>query len=87
MTRDQIERACEARDMTIVLADGLDEAFLGITHDDPPRAVYSYERVIDVLVNQGLTVEEADEYFEYNIAGAYVGEQTPLFITSLEDNS
>jgi len=84
MTRDEINRACEVLELNLLLADGLDEAFLGITRDDPPRAVYSYERVIDVLVEQGMTIAEADEYFEYNIAGAYVGEQTPLFITSLE---
>ena len=84
MTRDQINRACEELGVTILLADGLDDAFLGITRDDPPRAVYSYERVIDVLVEQGMTTAEADEYYEYNIAGAYMGEQTPLFITSLE---
>jgi hypothetical protein len=84
MTRDEINRACEVLELNLLLADGLDEAFLGITRDDPPRAVYSYERVIDLLVEQGMTTAEADEYYEYNIAGAYMGEQTPMFITSLE---
>jgi hypothetical protein len=84
MTREEINRACEVLELDLLLADGLDEAFLGITRDDPPRAVYSYERVIDVLVEQGMTIAEADEYFEYNIAGAYVGEQTPIYIYSLE---
>jgi len=61
VTRDEINRACEELGVTILLADGLDDAFLGITRDDPPRAVYSYERVIDLLVEQGMTTAEAKE--------------------------
>jgi hypothetical protein len=29
--------------------------------------------------------EEASEYFEFNIAGAYVGERTPIFIAKIKD--
>jgi hypothetical protein len=32
-----------------------------------------------------LTPEEAVEYFEFNILGAYVGEKTPIFLT-FKDN-
>ena len=39
------------------------EAFLGVTDDDPPRAVYSEEKVLDVLVKRdGMTYEEAIEF-------------------------
>ena len=65
------------------MADGLDDAFLGITRDDPPRAVYSYERLLDLLVEQGMTTAEAAEYYEYNIVGAYVGERTPVFLETI----
>ena len=27
--------------------------------------------------------EEAEEFFEHNVAGAYVGENTPVFLTRL----
>lgn len=82
--KNEIKRVCEKLGITIPLADGLDHALIGITRDDSPRAVYSYERVIDILVEQGMTIAEADEYHEYNIAGAYMGEHTPMFISSLE---
>jgi hypothetical protein len=66
---------------TILLADGLESAFMGVgrqfTH---PIAVYSYKKVIKNLMRQGMDREEAVEYFDYNIGGAFVGDQTPVFL-------
>ena len=62
------------------------EAFLGVTNDDPPKAVYSEEKVLDVFVyRDGMTYEEAIDFFEFNVRGAYVGDQTPLFILSFDE--
>ncbi len=41
-------------------------------------------RVIDILMGDGMTYEEAVEYFEFNIAGAWVGESTPFFLQKME---
>lgn len=41
---------------------------------------YDKEKVINKLVADGMSVDEAFEYFEFNIIGAYVGEHTPSFI-------
>jgi hypothetical protein len=35
---------------------------------------------VQVLINEGMDDEDAWDYFFYNIAGAYVGKHTPLFI-------
>ena len=68
-------------DETILLADGLESAFMGIgrqfTH---PVAIYSYKKTIKILMRQGMDREGAIEYFDYNIAGAFVGDQTPVFL-------
>ena len=68
-------------DETILLADGLENAFMGIgrqfTH---PVAIYSYKKTIKILMRQGMDREGAIEYFDYNIAGAFVGDQTPVFL-------
>jgi hypothetical protein len=32
-----------------------------------------------------MTMEEAMEYFEFNISSAYMGENTPIFITKVND--
>jgi len=68
-------------DETILLADGLENAFMGIgrqfTH---PVAIYSYRKTIKILMrDHKMDRETAIEYFDYNIAGAFVGDQTPVF--------
>ena len=68
-------------DYSILLADGLDEAFIGIGWQfNTPLAVYDRDKCIEILESQGMTQEEAQEYFYYNTQGAYVGEQTPIFL-------
>ena len=66
---------------TVLLADGLESAFIGIgrqfTH---PVAIYSYKKTIRALKGMGMTKEEAIEYFDYNISQAFVGDSTPVFL-------
>ncbi len=63
-------------------ADGLDEAIIGVGQqfDKPDRLIYDYDKCVDILMtDQGFTEEEAIEWIEFNIKGAYVGEGTPIF--------
>ena len=66
----------------LLLADGFDDAILGICHSFGGKSVVCYDmrKILDNLVSQGMTEEEAIEYFDYNIIGAYVGERTPCFL-------
>lgn len=67
-----------------LLADGMDEAIVGIAQRfglDPVPA-YSRNKIIEILA-QEMTVEEAEEYFEFNIADAWVGDGTPVFVDFL----
>lgn len=41
-----------------------DEAIVGTTDDD--RVVYSYEKMVDCLMGQGLTREEEVEFIDFN---------------------
>jgi hypothetical protein len=66
-----------------LLADGFDDAVIGISHQahDVSRAVYDIGKIIAVLCEDDeMTDEDAMEHFEYNIAGAYVGPKTPIFV-------
>ena len=36
-------------------------------------------------MKEGMTDEEAVEYFEYNVVGSWMGEGTPIFLYSGED--
>ena len=61
------------------------DAFLGVLMEDPPKAVYSEEKVIEVFVERDeMSHEEALEWYDFNVSGAYMGENTPVFIMSFE---
>ena len=71
-------------DNECLLADGFDEAVIGITFGVNAVAVYSVSKVLDTLVDEGMSMEDAIEHFEYNIAGGYVGEKTPMWVYDLD---
>jgi hypothetical protein len=35
------------------------------------------------LIKEGMSEEEAEEYFQFNVEGAWVGENTPIFLEKL----
>lgn len=62
-----------------MLADGLDEALAGF--DSKGRAIYHIEEILGILMQRdGMSEEEAQEFFDFNIEGAYVGEYTPIYM-------
>jgi len=65
-----------------LLAEGFADALIGYGYRfNYPTAVYSRKRCIDILMDDGIMeYEEATEYFDFNIAGAYMGESTPVFL-------
>jgi tellurite resistance-related uncharacterized protein len=66
----------------ILIADGLEEAFVGVAQQFNTRfAVYDKEQVLKGYVKEGMSDEEAEEYFQFNVQGAWVGSTTPAFIT------
>ena len=84
--RDDIDNFVDAvaPDDEIIIPDNLDGAFLGISaEEEPPRAVYSIEKCINIL-RKDMTADEAEEYFWYNVAGAS-GHGFPLYISTPED--
>lgn len=81
MTREEIQKMCEEREIELLLADGLDEAFIGYTDDYPARAIYDKSLCVQCMMDEGMSMEDAIEYLEFNTFYTYVGEQTPLFVT------
>lgn len=59
-------------------ADGFDEAIIGYDFL-VDRLIYSVPKCIRILMDEGMTEEDAMEHFSYNVAGSYVGEQTPIW--------
>lgn len=84
MKRQDIVDACG--DEEVIFLDGLDEAIVGFNCGfGLPNAIYDYDKIILSLIDDGMTAEEAVEYFGYNIAGAYVGERTPIVLQRPEE--
>jgi hypothetical protein len=70
-------------DEEIVIFDGLDDAFIGVGYQfNKALACYDREKIIDMLIKEGMTVGEAIEYHDFNIVGSYLGEGTPIIIDS-----
>ena len=72
MNREQISEFIEEDqyedDKDAFLIDGHETAFLGyIRNDDGLSAVYSYNKILENLTKDGMTYEDAVEFFDYNI--------------------
>ena len=65
----------------ILFADGYDSAIEGVVWDgERTRVVYRMESILEILMDQGMTYDEASEYFDFNVAKTYVGVYTPLYL-------
>ena len=78
-------------DEEILRIDGFDEACIGWTNswsgnERPMRLVYDENKMIEILMEQGMDAEEALEYYDFNIAGAYLGSNTPVIINNWHNN-
>ena len=66
----------------MLFADGYDEAFIGLgwRFHDGPVAVYDREKMMEMLMEEGSSFDDAMEHFEFNIVGGWVGAFTPMFV-------
>jgi hypothetical protein len=66
--------------------DGFDEAIIGpaLIWTDRTQVevlIYDAETMRNILMQrEGMDMEEAREYIEYNIEGAYIGPDTPVLV-------
>jgi len=69
-------------DEAISILIGLDEAFIGVGSSAHRLfACYDSDKIIDILMERdGMTEEEAEEFFDFNIAGLMIGDNTPVLI-------
>ena len=65
--------------------EGYDEAIIGpamIWRDrqQVQVLVYDAEKIREILMKDGISSDEAREFIEFNIEGAYVGPYTPVLV-------
>ena len=70
----------------MVFYDGLDDAFIGIgwRFNVGPIAVYNRKKVIEIL-GEDMSQEDAEEHFDFNVIGGWVGDFTPMFVELQDD--
>ena len=81
MNRKDIEDLYSDDEPEMLFADGYDSAIEGVVWDgERTRVVYTTEKILAILMDQGMTYDEASEYFDFNVAGSYMGVYTPLYL-------
>ena len=63
--------------------DGFDNAIVGVgeRNNTDSMIVYDYDKMVKVLVTRDdMSYEEAEEYIDYNIVGAWIGDTTPIIV-------
>ncbi len=71
----------------IYKADGFNDAIIGVDYNTG-RIAYSVSKCITILmIDEQMTELDATEWFDFKVAGAYVGEGTPVWIDDTYDHN
>ena len=98
MTREDVEELLADSNPEALFMDGFDDAIIGIAERPNlgPIVAYDEEKIIDILIAQmepdlddldgrdefDVKVEMAFDYYGYNIKSTWMGENTPIIITT-----
>ena len=72
----------------LMIMDHFDDCIIGVIRGigNEEKVCYSYQKVIAKLMRDDeMEEEDALEHFYYNMMGAYVGENTPVFLFTEDD--
>ena len=68
--------------------DGFDSAIIGTAERCNMDTVIAYDltKMVKILVaRDDMSMEEAHEYIQFNIIGAYIGEYTPIIVNKMTE--
>ena len=70
--------------------DGYNDCIIGRTNcwngnEKVDRLIYDGEALVNAMMNDGMEYEDAVEYIDFNIEGAYVGPDTPMIMWPHEE--
>ena len=65
-----------------LLLEGYDDCIVGHTflEDGTAILIYSYDAIIDSIVDTGVSEEEALVIFESDVANRHIGDNKPIFL-------
>lgn len=90
MTREDVAEIAQQSNGEALLADGFEAAFIGMIRrcGQPALAAYSTRKAVRVLMDRdGMSHEEAVEFFEFNVVGAWCGPHTPAWLDDLDEEA
>jgi hypothetical protein len=90
VNHDELREWIAAFSEEALLADGFEEAIIGVAErcSKPPLVVYDADKCIEILMQRdGMEHDEAEEFFQFNTLGAWMGENTPLFLWKYEPDT
>ena len=68
----------------LLTLDGFDEAIIGVVERIDLLVVCYDKRKILKILSRDMSEMQALEYYEFNILGAYMGENTPVYLDVME---
>ena len=83
VTREELLDELELDDDTLFLdPEALDEFIIGACEQFGRERVlaYDYDKLIEYWTSHGMSVEEAEEWYSYNVVGAWLGGHTPVYV-------
>tara|TARA_R110001606_G_scaffold71061_1_gene162540 strand:- start:871 stop:1137 length:267 start_codon:yes stop_codon:yes gene_type:complete len=70
-------------DEIVVLADGFENAFLGVTITKPKRVIYDYWKCLDCIIKkEDLDFDDAQDFLDEFVLED-LGKNTPIYIEQL----
>jgi hypothetical protein len=83
--RAALTQYAEDHDFELVFFDPpqyFDQAIVGLVlgYGQMPAVLYDEAKVLAAMVADGMTTEDAEEWFAFNTIGTYAGEATPRFL-------
>lgn len=73
------EKLCDFGYDDVIVFDDFAQAFVGVSYDN--RAIYSYSKMIKILMKKGYTEDEAIDFIDYNVCSFSCGEGMPIVMT------
>ena len=83
--REQVQQWADDHQHMLILLEPpehFDAALIGVIYgfNQAPAVLYDEQKVLEGMVESGMTADDAREFFDYNTIGAFVGEATPRFL-------
>jgi hypothetical protein len=83
MTRDELVEQTGDPDLLFLDPPALDAALIGCVerYGMESVALYDLTKLLAIFEAEGMTPEEAEEHWSFNVVGAWAGDRTPAFAT------